>query len=536
MYTLRPYQREAIDLTYEYMRLNAGHPVVVLPTGSGKSIVIAALCEEAMRSWPATKILMLASRKELIEQNAEKMLTIWPNAPLGIFSASIGKREIDAITFAGIQSVRNRALEIGHRDLVIVDECDEISHEETGAYRTLIAELTAINPALRVVGFTATPYRMGHGLITDKPAIFDQLIEPTSVRELIEQGYLARLTSKSPRFHQSVEGVHKRGGEFIESELQKAVDNERDTRAAVQEIIERAGDRKHWLVFCSGVDHARHVRDELIERGVNAACVTGDTPAKEREAILSAFKSGEIEAVTNANILTVGFDAPDTDLVALLRPTMSARLYVQMVGRGLRLKSDGGDCLVLDFAGNVDRHGPIVSVRPPNRKGEGGGVAPSKICPECDEIVGMSARVCPACGYNFPAKPKEYALGDADIMGEDRVKTVKICRWKWTVETSRKSGKEMIVCRYYPDEIGAQPLTEYFCVYHDGFAGQKGVKMLREVCLSAGLFDIPGRTEDLEACPAPEEVKYMMDGKFPRILSKKWPENAKKIYEDLVPF
>ena len=155
---------------------------MVMPTGSGKSHVIAALCKDALQTWPETRILMLTHVKELIEQNAEKMRLHWPGAPLGIYSASVGKRQLgEPITFAGIQSVRDKAKQIGHIDLIVIDECHLVNHKDEGGYRKLIGELTAINPAVRIIGYSATPYRLGHGLITDKPALFDDLIEPVSI-------------------------------------------------------------------------------------------------------------------------------------------------------------------------------------------------------------------------------------------------------------------------------------------------------------------------------------------------------------------
>ncbi len=210
---LRAYQQLAIDQLYDWMGNHNGNPCLVLPTGAGKSHVVAALCKDAVQNWPETRILMLTHVKELIEQNAEKMLQHWPNAPMGIYSASIGKRQLgEPITFAGIQSVRNKANLLGHVDLIIIDECHLVSHKDEGGYRGLIDQLTQINPHLRVIGLTATPYRLGHGLITDKPAIFDGLIEPVTIPGLIEQGYLATLRSKVTTAKLSVDGVHKRGG------------------------------------------------------------------------------------------------------------------------------------------------------------------------------------------------------------------------------------------------------------------------------------------------------------------------------------
>lgn len=323
---------------------------MVLPTGSGKSHIVAELCHGALMSWPETQILMLTHVKELIEQNAQKLRQHWPGAPMGIYSASIGKKQLgEPITFAGIQSMRDKASVIGHVDLIIIDECHLVSHKDEGGYRKLIGNLQAINPNLRVIGLTATPYRLGHGLITDKPALFDDLLESVTIEELIYKGFLAPLRSKITGIKFDLTGVHKRGGEFIESELQAAVDTDDKNQAVVDKVISLAGTRKAWLFFCAGVKHAQHIASVLQSRGIAAECVTGETPKKERERMLADFKAGRVQALTNANVLTTGFDYPDIDLIAMLRPTMSPALYVQMAGRGMRPKSHTDHCLVLSL-------------------------------------------------------------------------------------------------------------------------------------------------------------------------------------------
>jgi DNA repair protein RadD len=297
---------------------------------------------------------------------------------------------------------------------------------------------------MRVIGLTATPYRLGHGLITDKPALFDGLIEPVTIPALIEAGYLATLRSKLTTARLSVDGVHKRGGEYIESELQAAVNTDQLNGDVVDEVISLAGQRKAWLFFCAGVDHAKAVAGVLNARGVPAECVTGDTPKKERERIIADFKAGRLKALTNANVLTTGFDYPDIDLIAMMRPTLSPGLYVQMAGRGLRLKSHTDHCLVLDFAGVVSRHGPIVAVEPPKKGGEGDGDAPIKVCDQCGEICHAAVKNCTNCGAPFPEPERPpLKLHNDDIMGLAG-QEMAVSDWTWRVHVSRTSGKEML--------------------------------------------------------------------------------------------
>jgi DNA repair protein RadD len=528
---LRDYQQRAVDQLYDWFHKGyTGNPCIVMPTGSGKSHVVAALCKDALQNWPETRVLMLTHVKELIEQNAEKMRQHWLNAPMGIYSAGIGMKQLgEPITFAGIQSIRSRAGDVGHVDLVLIDECHLVNHEEEGGYRTLLAELKNINPNLRVIGLTATPYRLGHGMITDKPAIFDGLIEPVSIEELVHRGYLAPLRSKLTKTKLDVSGVHKRGGEYIESELQAAVDTKFHNEAVVSEVISRAGKRKAWLFFCAGVDHANNIAKLLQEKGVVAACITGETPKAERERILDDFKAGKITAITNANVLTTGFDYPDIDLIAMLRPTMSPGLYVQMAGRGMRPKSHTDHCMVLDFAGVVEKHGPITAVNPPTKGREGDGAAPMKACEECHELNPISARVCSCCGAPFPVATKApVKLHNLDIMGIDG-SDMMITDWKWRKHISRTSGKEMIAVTYY-GALSDPSVTEYFPITHDGYAGEKARKELFKIAKNADVDnETVFRSDDIEAIAIllnfgdpPDEIEYIKDGKFFRVMKRVW--------------
>ena len=469
---LRPYQQKAIDALFAYFDHNkTGNPCLVLPTGAGKSHVVAAFCKTVVQTWPDQKILMLTHVKELIEQNAEKMRQHWPNAPLGIYSAGLKQKNISSITFGGIQSLRTKAAALGHVDLILIDECHLVGHNAEGGYRELIADLTLINPALRVIGLTATPFRLGHGYIHEgKGVIFTHLIEPVLIEDLIYEGYLAPLRSKITATKLLTDGVHKRGGDYIESELQAAVDTPALNTKVVSEIVKYGHDRKSWLVFCAGVEHAEHVCTELTDQhGINAACVTGKTPANERASILQRFKAGDLQAVVNVSVLTTGFDAPNTDLIAMLRPTESPALYMQMAGRGLRLKDHCTDCLVLDFAGNVSRHGPVTSITPPDQKHN----AP-KTCPDCDEIVPPACRVCECCGFEFPPPEPKEPQGRGDPSGKLQLCQDNIMAYEnqfldvssvtWSVHKSKTTGLKMLKARFYGG-LTDPSIDAYYGVY-----------------------------------------------------------------------
>lgn len=530
---LRDYQKRAIEDAYAWLNTNRGNLCIVAPTGSGKSWIVAGLCEDLLNGHEGRRIIVLSHVKELLVQDAEKIVAAWPEAPLGVYSAGLGRKDMNAITVAGIQSIWKKAGEAGHVGLVIVDEAHLINNQDAGMYRTFIEGLRETNPHLRVIGLTATPYRLGQGMVTEgEDSLFDELIESVSIEELVARGYLARLRSKFTDVRLDVSGVARRGGEFVESELQARVDTEDSNAEIVAETIRRAEGRQSWLFFCTGVEHARHMRDELRRQGVTAEAVTGDMPKEQRAWVLENFKAGRIKALTNMNVLTTGFDHPDIDLIVMARPTLSPGLYLQMAGRGMRVKSGPyADCLVLDFAGNIARHGPVTSVTPPGAKGKGEpGMAPVKECPKCQEAVPAGVKVCPCCGYVFPEQEKERPeLNETeDIMGGPV--RMEVRGWFWSVRKSKKNGTPMLRVDFFGQELMADVVSLYLCLMHGGYAEEKAKKILHAMTGQRvgelgedDLRDIAETMNASDACPS--WVEYRRRGHFPEIARWGWEEH-----------
>ncbi|GAB5501173.1 MAG: hypothetical protein PsegKO_34840 [Pseudohongiellaceae bacterium] len=472
MITLRPYQTEAIDSLYDHFRNHQGNPLIVLPTGTGKSLCIAAFINQAVEAWPETRVLVLTHVKELIAQNHEELLRLWPLAPAGIYSAGLKRRDLDApILFAGIQSIHGKAHELGQVDLVLVDEAHLIPRKGQTMYGRFLATLKRLNPMLKIIGLTATPYRMDSGRLDEgEERLFHRVAYDAPVSEMIAQGYLAEVIPRRTGTQLDVSGVGKRGGEFIAGQLERAVNTDEITRSAVQEILRSGEDRQSWLIFCAGVDHARDVRNELRAHDITSEMVLGDTPAPERDRIVEAFKAGEIRALTNANVLTTGFNAPGVDLIAMLRPTQSPGLYVQMVGRGTRTAPGNTDCLVLDFAGNTERHGPIDAITP-RAPGEGDGEAPTKDCPECDRILAAATRTC-SCGHVFPEpEPKlKSKPSTAPVLAKQTpTETVEVTGIAYH-RHSKPSGVTRLRVDY---RCGLATHREWVCLDHEGYPRRK---------------------------------------------------------------
>jgi DNA repair protein RadD len=418
MFDLRPYQRQALDALDAYWQAGGGNPLVAMATATGKSLVIAWLIQDIVRRYPKLRILVLTHVQELIAQNVEHVLKLWPEAPLGINCAALGRRDLDhPILFASVQSVFRNA-EIGERNLVLIDEAHLVPHSGDGMYRRLLDELRMLDPELRVAGFTATPFRLDSGRLDEgEGKIFDDIVFNYGVGEGIRDLWLSPLSSKATSTRIDVSQVGRRGGEFIESELQNAADVDVVVNGACAEIVKQGAGRRSWLIFCTGIRHAEHVRDVLRVHGVTVEAVFGETPTDEREEIIAAFKAGEITCLVNVNVLTTGFNVPQVDLLAMLRPTLSTGLYVQMIGRGTRKAEGKRDCLVLDFAQNVWRHGPVDCIDPQSKSvAVKPGDVRAKACPECDELNPLTTHVCSSCGYEWPRpapKPKHATIADA---------------------------------------------------------------------------------------------------------------------------
>jgi DNA repair protein RadD len=407
---LRDYQRASLDaLAAAWARggvdaAASGH-LIVLPTGAGKSLVIAALARETLAETPLARVVIVTHSRELVAQNFSELTRAWPEAPAGIFSAGLRRREAGAqVLVCGIQSVADRLDAVGPRDLVIVDEAHLIPRAAETRYGRFLAGLRRRTPGMRVAGFTATPYRLDSGRLDEGPhRLFSAIAYEADTFDLIRQGFLAPLVSKATLTQLDVSGVGRRAGDYSPGELEAAVNRDAITRAAVAELAEYGRSRRAWLAFCAGLAHAEAVRDAVRAEGYPCETVSGETPRRERDRIVAAFRSGHIRCLTSVGVLGTGFNVPEVDLVALLRPTRSTGLYVQQVGRALRCAPGKTDALILDYAGLVRMHGPVdaVTVRSAGEVQSqllgGAGGPRAKPCPGCGALIPLNASTCEPC-------------------------------------------------------------------------------------------------------------------------------------------
>jgi len=544
---LRDYQEAAVQSIPQFYSKYPGedrHALICMPTGTGKSLVIAALVQLIM-GYAGQRCMMLTHVKELIEQNHEKLLALWPQAPAGIYSSGLKRKDkYHPVTFAGIQSVVKHAKMFGRIDVLFIDECHLVSPKDNTSYRKFINELKIANPLLKVIGLTATPWRMGHGKITEgEDRLFTDIAVDMTTREafnwFISEGYLSPVHPLRTKYIIDVSGVKTQGGEYKQQELQLAVDKNEVTERAIDETLLHASDRNHWLVFCAGVEHAIHTAEMMNAKGIKTIAIHSNMGTKERDDAIEAWKNGEYTAATNNNILTTGIDFPGIDLIVMLRPSKSVILWVQMLGRGTRpMYAFGYDlstregrleaiaagpkpegCLVLDFANNTKSLGPINDPKIPRKPGEGGGEAPSKCCPVCNIWNHPTARECYKCGAEFTFNVKIQAKADdRELIKQDN-------------PISEEFAVDQITYRKHEGRGGKPPslLVNYYCglknfkewVPIEGFAGARGIAK-RWWMERTRSIELPNTVDEalrvVNSIPSATHIRVHVNAQYPKIL------------------
>ncbi len=529
---LRPYQQSAVDDTMAYLkatreRSERPNPLIELPTGAGKSLVLAELAKRILDAHPTTRVLVCTHVKELVEQNAAKFMELCPEIECGIYSAGLDKRQtMQRVIFAGVQSIHKKIADltrVGGFTALIIDEAHLIPHRDDGMYRSMLQELLLVNPKMRVIGLTATPYRMDGGMLTTgEGKLFHAITHRVTVSDLIKEGYLCPITTPTEATEQyKTDGISEHGGDFTQSALANAIDE----IAATSQLVRLGAQRRSWLLFSTSVRHAERISELLNGYGITNAVVSGETPSGERARIVREFRDGGIRAVVNCAVFTTGFDAPATDLVALYRPTKSTGLYVQMVGRGTRLAQGKADCLLLDFGGNIDEHGPIDAVRPKYKSARKVAEAKEyKICPKCNAEVIVGQRTCDECNYVWPQKEydrtasKTASTSAILSSGDAKTSMVKINRVAYTRHAGKDGKQDTLRCDYFTSKY-IKVASEYVCIEHEGYARSKAVAWLnaRIPVGQKAPTTIDEALDQVRTWREPTQIQLMPDGAYQRV-------------------
>lgn len=494
--TFRDYQDASVKALLREIA-NDKDPLCVLPTGAGKSLVLAGLCQ-AVSPEP---VLVLSHVKELLEQDSATLGRLAPDIWQGFYSAGLKEKNAQAqVVFGSVQSVfRNLAHFTKRRKLVIVDEAHLCPRKADAMYAQVFDHFAAA----KRVGFTASKSRMDSGSLVDgEGAWFSCIAHEEDAKTLIDRGFLVPLTGILTSEQASLEGVGKAMGDFVQSQAQDAVIKTLEIEGAVSSAKKHAYDRKAWLVFAAGIEHAKKVLAALRAQGVTAECVTNETSAEDRADIIARFKGGEFRALVNVGVLTTGFDAPMTDCIICMRPTQSVVLWQQMLGRGMRLAEGKRNCLLLDYVGNLDRLGGVGVVY---EKQDLRAIDPTKALKEKKKRKSAER-----------AEPQLFEASGADPMMTGHLFQAAVNGWTfYTMMSRRYPGKEMLVANYaLQDEYGRALTAKIFlCLEYDGAALRHSQRWFSKRGFARE--DIPTTCRSAialaRACPRPVDVMVRYD-------------------------
>lgn len=533
---LRDYQQESIDALFAWWDKHPAItdiPIVVLPTGAGKSVVIAEQTRKLFELWPEDhpRTLVIVPSKELAEQNAEKLAALLPrHISIGYYSASVGRKEPTSdVIVATIGTVAKAAHLLGNIKCVFVDECHLINPDGAGQYRSFLRDL-ARYCTFRVAGFTATPFR-GNGVwLTDgKEPLFTGIAINISITSLLEEGFLSPLVRPTDVLTQiDVEGIKTTSGDFNIGQLSSRVS--RYLSAAAKEAMVLAKDRRKWIAFCPTVANAQELAGILTGLGAPSLVVTGDTPKAEREDRINRFRRGEARCLVTVLALATGFDVPDVDCILWLRPTKSPVLYVQGAGRGLRIATGKTDCLWLDFSDTTQRLGPIDTITGRRKGPPKDAEAPFAVCDNCGaQVRPASALRCPECGHVMREeedKDKARSASNAAVLSkqvEQRVSTYQVDRVAYAKHEKRGGGIPTLRVEYWSGlRIVAR---EWVCLSHDGYPRGKAENWWSKRSPEGFTYMPGGVNQAMEWIESgfqltqPSAITVNETGKYPEIVS-----------------
>jgi DNA repair protein RadD len=509
----RNYQIKAVQAIITFLKSgDKGNPLVVAPTGSGKSIIIALFCEAAFKNRSNVKVLIISHIKEILSQNYKALQNFTSIENIGLYSAGLKKKMVRNFTIGGIQSMYNQPELFEQFDYIIVDEAHTIPHHKKGRYFQFFKHVKKI-----VIGFTATPFRMGTGhLHKGADAFFSKIIYDIPIHFLQKQNFLCQLSTKGTEEKLNPKNIKKQAGDYIVKDLSLAFDRIEITKRIISELVKYKTLREHWLVFAIDIKHANHITEELNAAGIKSACVHSKMP--DRDKTITAFKNNKFQALISVAMLTTGFDVPQVDLIALLRPTASPVLHVQIIGRGLRIAEKKHNCLILDFAGNLIRNGsiddPVIET-----KITGNGDPIMKECPKCFEIVHAAVRVCPECKekflfqHNLTAQPQ--AVNAITVKEWHNVDDVKYLNYIGT----KKIPMLLVVYK-----CGLRVFKEYVCFEHKGYAKQRAAYWWKRRTSEGVPFSVYNALKIINSKKLREPVQILVKEKkdFPQIMEQKW--------------
>lgn len=526
----RYYQKNSAELALESIKNPKSHPICAIPTGAGKTIIIALIIVEYLKRYPDKNILVVSHVKEILEQNY-KTLDEELDENIGLYSASLNRKDIDRVTVVGIQSGRNNPDAFNNVGLIIIDECHLVSEWDQGTYRKFLSCFNC-----NYIGLTATPFRASGYIHLSEEALFTEICHDLTSYEnfnrLVDESYLTTLFSKATDLKMEIpKGVGTVAGDWVNNDLDILFNNERVTKKALLETksIIDSGKYRKILFFCINISHAERVSEWVKELDIPCDFVHSKMEG-DRAAVVGNFKEAkDIIGLSNVNVLTTGLDVPDIDMIVMLRPTKSVSLYCQMVGRGLRIAEGKTHCLVLDFAGNVSSLGPVNDLNIDQKgKPQKGGDAPMKECPECQCLNHPVAKFCIACGYKFKFKVKITSEhSEMDIISRRESQILKVS----SVSYHRHKKKNAADSLRIDFRVGLRKFSKWLSVESytlsaANYAKSEVPNMLKDGEEINGRFTVKNLLDNVDKFKKVESILVDVNDKYPKIEDIKYEEEV----------
>lgn len=538
----RWYQEKAVELAMKDLD-EKFNPIIVSPTGSGKTAIICKLIDQYLTQSPHGKILILSHVDSILEQNYEKLVEHYSEFFVGLYSAGLGYREFKKVTVAGIQSVYNKdTFDNGGVELIIIDECHMINMTDTGMYRKFLKKMSC-----QYLGLTATPFRTGQGYLYKQypgktPPIFNKVSYDLSSYEnynkLVDEGYLVNLISAPTNYKMDTDDLAIVAGDYKNDDLSNKFDKDEITEMIIDNVI-KYGKKKYkkWLLFAIDINHCENIARILKAKGIAADTLHSKKEESKRD-VLKKFRNGEIRALVNVNMATTGVDIPDIDLIAMLRATASPIYHVQTAGRGARVSKDKTHCLFLDYAGNCLRHGPINDIRiiEPGQKRKGRPPPAVKICKNCQSENSLRAVFCVACGFEFPTSTKLSSTpSSAPIVkrgadgNPDKDPNGDLTQWcnvrGVSYSIHNKPGRPSSLRVMY--DVGMNTYSEWVLIDYQGYHGARARKWVRNrwlLDMKTVPVDLVDLYKNVRFLKKPEKILIKLGEKWPEILDYKFQE------------
>lgn len=523
MKQLRPYQREAIDAITEKFK-RSDNALLVMVMGLGKSFTSFSFIKETILRKPTAKFHFVVNRKELLEQMERELITMFPAHWIGVYTGGRKKVVGRAITVGTIQSLVRAKLSV---DVVILDEVHNLSSDNDSQYKKYLKQCAELNPHLKVLGMSATPFRADGLIYGKKNSLFDSITYEKDLKWALANGMLVIPRMKKPEEQFDTENLNIVRGDFDQKQIESLSNDLDKIKAQVKDALPRLEGRKKVVWACTCIKHAEDLAQILRDESEDAVAYHSKT--EDRSGVMTKWKSSG-RHLTFISIIKEGFDFPPIDAVCLCCPTRSPVKYMQIAGRALRLYEGKEDALILDYGAVVENCGPLDNPRIP-KKGEKNSKLPDMtFCPQCLEYISKLVPQCPCCGFQIP---KVEIISDRtknlltrhsnsfDILSSDRVRSAWVKIKDVVLEDyTTSSGKPSTKIKYIPDNAVAVPIVEY-CVWDNAFTNKMAFEKLKKIGVTAFKQDQIRNQKP----KVPSYIKVVFE-KFPRVEEVKYDENG----------